>query len=98
LVLSPWNIDGLKEMEIDTGKNVYNILQLRLHPSIVALKKKIETWTGISVSIGVGPNKVLSKVANRLAKKSKLLTGCVVILNDTKKIQGNKHLNVCLYF
>jgi UDP-N-acetyl-2-amino-2-deoxyglucuronate dehydrogenase len=42
LVLSPWNIDGLKEMEIETGKNVYNILQLRLHPSIIALKKKIE--------------------------------------------------------
>lgn len=53
----------------------------------VSLKKKIETWTGISVSIGVGPNKVLSKVANRLAKKNKLLTGCVVILNDSKKIQ-----------
>jgi UDP-N-acetyl-2-amino-2-deoxyglucuronate dehydrogenase len=42
LVLSPWNIDGLKEMEIETGKKVYNILQLRLHPSIIALKKKIE--------------------------------------------------------
>ncbi len=42
LVLSPWNIDGLKEMEIETGKNVYNILQLRLHPSIIALKNKIE--------------------------------------------------------
>ena len=54
----------------------------------ISLKKKIETWTGISVSIGVAPNKVLSKVANRLAKKSKLLTGCVVILNDTKKIQA----------
>jgi UDP-N-acetyl-2-amino-2-deoxyglucuronate dehydrogenase len=42
LVLSPWNIDGLKEMEIETGKDVYNILQLRLHPSIIALKMKIE--------------------------------------------------------
>jgi UDP-N-acetyl-2-amino-2-deoxyglucuronate dehydrogenase len=42
LVLSPWNIDGLKEMENETGKCVYNILQLRLHPSIIALKKKIE--------------------------------------------------------
>jgi len=42
LVLSPWNIDGLKEMENETGKRVYNILQLRLHPSIIALKKKID--------------------------------------------------------
>jgi DNA polymerase V len=33
------------------------------------LKNKIEQWTGISVSIGAAPNKVLSKVANRLAKK-----------------------------
>jgi len=42
LVLNPWNIDGLKEMENETGKRVFNILQLRLHPSIIALKRKIE--------------------------------------------------------
>jgi UDP-N-acetyl-2-amino-2-deoxyglucuronate dehydrogenase len=42
LVLNPWNIDGLQEVEKDFGKKVYNILQLRLHPSIIALKKKIE--------------------------------------------------------
>jgi len=42
LVLNPWNVDALKEIENETGKNVYNVLQLRLHPSIIALKKKIE--------------------------------------------------------
>ncbi|RZS96695.1 Gfo/Idh/MocA family protein [Cecembia calidifontis] len=42
LVLNPWNIDALKEVEKEHGKKVYNILQLRLHPSIIALKKKIE--------------------------------------------------------
>lgn len=42
LVLNPWNIDALKEIEKEHGKKVYNILQLRLHPSIIALKKKIE--------------------------------------------------------
>ena len=68
--------------------NLDHIPAESLQDYCVSLKKKIETWTGISVSIGVGPNKVLSKVANRLAKKSKLLTGCVVILNDTKKIQA----------
>ena len=52
------------------------------------LKNKIETWTGISVSIGVAPNKVLSKVANRLAKKYKLQKNCIVILDSTKKIQA----------
>ena len=68
--------------------NLDHIASDQLQDYCVSLKKKIETWMGISVSIGVGPNKVLSKVANRLAKKSKLLTGCVVILNDTKKIQA----------
>ena len=68
--------------------NLDHIASDQLQDYCVSLKKKIETWTGISVSIGVGPNKLLSKVANRLAKKSKLLTGCVVILNDTKKIQA----------
>jgi len=68
--------------------NLDHIASDQLQDYCILLKKKIETWTGISVSIGVGPNKVLSKVANRLAKKSKLLTGCVVILNDTKKIQA----------
>jgi UDP-N-acetyl-2-amino-2-deoxyglucuronate dehydrogenase len=41
LVLSPWNLDALAEMEQETGKRIYNILQLRVHPSIVALRKKI---------------------------------------------------------
>lgn len=42
IVLNPWNIDALKEMEQETGKNIYNILQLRLHPSVIELKKKVE--------------------------------------------------------
>lgn len=41
LVLNPWNIDALQEIESETGKKVYNILQLRLHPSIIALKERI---------------------------------------------------------
>jgi len=41
IVLNPWNIDALKEIEKETGKKVYTILQLRLHPSIIALKEKI---------------------------------------------------------
>lgn len=41
LVLNPWNIDGLKEIEDETGKRIYNILQLRLHSSIIALKERI---------------------------------------------------------
>lgn len=41
LVLNPHNIDQLKVIERETGKRVYNILQLRLHPSIIALKEKV---------------------------------------------------------
>ncbi len=43
LVLNPWNIDGLEEIEKETGKKIFNILQLRHHPSIVALKKKYDS-------------------------------------------------------
>lgn len=42
VVLNPWNIDGLLDFENQTGHKVYNILQLRYHPSIIELKKKIE--------------------------------------------------------
>lgn len=41
LVLNPWNIDALKEVEKNTGQKIFNILQLRVHPSIIALKEKI---------------------------------------------------------
>ena len=42
LVLNPWNVDALQEIEKETGKKIYTILQLRLHPNILALKRKIE--------------------------------------------------------
>lgn len=42
LVLNPWNIDSLSDIEQQYGKKVYTILQLRLHPSIIKLKKEIE--------------------------------------------------------
>ena len=41
IVLNPWNLDGLAEVEKDTGRKVYTILQLRLHPSIIALREKV---------------------------------------------------------
>lgn len=42
LVLNPWNIDAIRKIEKETGKKVNTILQLRLHDSIIALKKSIE--------------------------------------------------------
>lgn len=41
LVLNPWNVDALAEIEKETGKKVYTILQLRLHPAIIELRNKI---------------------------------------------------------
>lgn len=42
LVLKPSNLDALHELELETGKKIYNILQLRVHPSLIELKKKFE--------------------------------------------------------
>jgi len=42
LVLNPWTIDSLKKIEKETGKRVFNILQLRLHDAIIDLRKKVE--------------------------------------------------------
>lgn len=52
IVLNPWNIDALEEIEKESGKNVYNTLQLRLHPSVIELKKKVDSE----------PNKVYDRV------------------------------------
>jgi UDP-N-acetyl-2-amino-2-deoxyglucuronate dehydrogenase len=40
LVLNPWNLDALEELERETGRRVYNVLQLRLHPAIRALRER----------------------------------------------------------
>jgi UDP-N-acetyl-2-amino-2-deoxyglucuronate dehydrogenase len=42
LVLNPWNVESLEKIEVETGRKVNTILQLRLHPAIKALKEKIE--------------------------------------------------------
>lgn len=41
LVLNPWNVDALEAIEKETGKRIYTILQLRLHPSIIALREEV---------------------------------------------------------
>jgi len=42
VVLNPWNIDALAEIEKETGHKIFTILQLRLHSAIIALKEKID--------------------------------------------------------
>lgn len=43
LVLNPWNLDALQKLEEEYGRRVYTILQLRVHPSLIALKEKLVT-------------------------------------------------------
>jgi UDP-N-acetyl-2-amino-2-deoxyglucuronate dehydrogenase len=42
LLLNPWNLKGLEDIEDQTGLRIYNVLQLRHHPSIIALKEKFD--------------------------------------------------------
>ena len=42
LVLNPWNVQALDNLQKETGSEVFNILQLRLHPDIIALKEKVQ--------------------------------------------------------
>ena len=41
VVLNPWNIDALQEIEKETGRHIFNILQLRYHPVILNLRERI---------------------------------------------------------
>lgn len=41
VVLNPWNIETLDQLQKETGRQVFSILQLRLHPDIIALKERV---------------------------------------------------------
>jgi len=41
LVLNPWNVDALAELEEESDRRIYTILQLRVHPALVALREKL---------------------------------------------------------
>lgn len=61
-------------IDLDTTRNE------ELYSTVKMIKDTVELWAGISVSIGVAPTKTLAKLANRIAKKNKLATGCIIIL------------------
>jgi UDP-N-acetyl-2-amino-2-deoxyglucuronate dehydrogenase len=42
LVINPWNLDALEQLELDTQRRVFTVLQLRLHPAIVKLKAEMQ--------------------------------------------------------
>lgn len=45
LVINPWNLDQLRDLEHEYGKKVYSVLQLRLHPDLIRLKKEMDETT-----------------------------------------------------
>lgn len=56
-------------------------------PSIaLEIREMVEQWTGIKVSVGVAPTKVLAKLANRFSKKDKQRTQCVTVFDSEEKI------------
>jgi DNA polymerase V len=61
----------------------------------VNIKNTVEMFTGIKVSVGAASTKVLSKVANKLAKKNKAKTNCVLVLDDrAKEVEALKNIAI----
>lgn len=60
----------------------------RLASFALHLRTVVEEWTGIRVSVGLAPTKLLSKVANKLAKKDKRATNCVMVLDSEEAIRA----------
>ena len=67
--------------------NVDHLPPSALRPFAEKLRDVVGAWTGIPVSVGIAPSKVLSKVANRIAKKDKQKSNCVMVLDDDEKLQ-----------
>lgn len=42
LVINPWNLDQLEQIEAETGHHIYNVLQLRVHPNLIKLREQIQ--------------------------------------------------------
>jgi len=58
-----------------------------MHQACQQIKETVEQWTGIKVSVGAGPSKVLSKVANKLSKKNKKESQGVMVLQSIHEIK-----------
>jgi DNA polymerase V len=89
-------MDSLRTLVGENKVEVYSVdeafldLSMIPHEQLDAVAKKIketvEQWTGIKVSVGIAPTKVLAKVANRLSKKNKEQTDCIMVLDTEEKI------------
>ena len=90
-------MDTLRFLAGEEKVEVYSVDEAFLHLDRVApeklpeagrlIKETVERWTGIQVSVGIAPSKVLSKVANRLSKKDKAGTRGVMTLRTGEEIR-----------
>lgn len=56
-----------------------------LYKVALNIRETVEQWTGIKVSVGISPTKVLCKIANHLSKKNKVATNCVTVLQTPEE-------------
>ena len=86
---------GKKNVEVYSVDEAFldlSIFPLEDLPKIAKeIRTTVEDWTGIKVSVGVAPTKVLAKLANRMAKKNKHLTDCITVLDTEEKISAALH-------
>lgn len=83
-LLGPQNVEVYSVDEAFLDLNAYHPDEL---PALaLRLRETVEQWTGIKVSVGIAPTKVLAKLANRLAKKNKSKTNCITLLDTEEKI------------
>lgn len=94
-----WRVmETLRQLVGEDNVEVYSVDEAFLNLDFVAksnldefalhIRETVEEWTGIKVSVGVAPTKVLAKVANRLAKKNKAVSNCVMVLDTKQKIDA----------
>ena len=81
---------GKKNVEVYSVDEAFIDLDIFPPEDLAAIAKEIRTtvedWTGIKVSVGIAPTKVLAKLANRIAKKNKQKTDCITVLDTEEKI------------
>lgn len=65
--------------------NVEKMPSQSLHDFAIHIKETVEQWTGITVSIGIAATKVLAKAANKLCKKNKAATHCIMVVDSVEK-------------
>lgn len=79
--------DNVEVYSVDEAfLNLAHIPPHLLNDIAFELRRTVEQWTGVAVSVGIGPTKVLSKMANRLAKKNKAQSQCVMVLSSPAEV------------